>query len=326
MNIPGNKEFYVADDMIYAESVYDMLKINIEDRDSPFLDTRIENYLGSNLVNDEGESVIGFDTELVTLDVSDDERLFWEEVGNYDEVYYDYKQTVIPHSALPVSFAGNGASSGTVNRITKANGHVYMIHLDKMSIFDDQNDFSYLRTNFQGWGMETIYPNEDQLFIGGRQTVSIYDISNPSTPQWRTEFTHGEACDPVFPFGDVAYVTLRSSAEDFCPGNDNSLLAIDISNLNSLNETKNIDMESPYGLTVIGDLLLVGEGANGLKVFDISDPFKPDLVKFIEDVPAYDIIQHPTNASLVLVAGPEGFFQYSIDGDFELDEVSRINY
>ena len=327
MNIPGNREFFVQDGNIYAESYYDMLKIDITNLNQPRISDRVENYLNSRLIDDNGEAVIGFDFETITRDISNDDYTFWEEFHQDDYVYYDYKNTVIPQSAIPVSFAGSGNNnSGSVNRITKAKDHVYLVHLDKISVFSDVDGFDILETKFEFFGMETIYPQEDKIFIGARQSVLIYDISQPENPQFFSSFQHGEACDPVYPFDEVAYLTLRSGDDDLCPGEENALVALDIREIIFPQSTKTIEMESPYGLSVIGDKLYVGEGTNGMKIFDISDKFQPQLIKTIEGISVFDVITHPTDENMMLLAGPDGFGQFEIEENLDLTEVSWIAY
>ena len=72
-------------------------------------------------------------------------------------------------------------------------------------------------------------------------------------------------------------------------------------------------MESPFGMTLIGDKLYVGEGQNGLKVFDASQRNSLHEIKFDQTVQAYDIIAHPTNENRILISGPDGYGQYDVD-------------
>ena len=84
-------------------------------------------------------------------------------------------------------------------------------------------------------------------------------------------------------------------------------------------------MESPYGMTMIGDRLYVGEGANGLKIFDATLPRSLVFESWDRHIEAYDIIAHPIRTDLVQVAGPVGFSQYQIENnDFVL--LSQINF
>tara|TARA_Y100000385_G_scaffold291658_1_gene371127 strand:+ start:173 stop:1429 length:1257 start_codon:yes stop_codon:yes gene_type:complete len=325
LNVPGNKEFFVADGFIYAESYYDMIKIDISDINSPKITGRVENYFESTQLNGQGDAVIGFRYEIVTEEVEDDDQSIWNSIYNYDEVLYDYNRSVIPHSAVPASFAGSSNKAiGSVNRITKAKGHVYAVNNERISVISD-NNLRLIKSFYIASRMETIYPTSDYLFIGGTNSVEIFSIVDPSDPFHAGSFWHPTSCDPVYPLEDVAYLTLRTGDED-CPGDINSLVTLDISNVSASSIVQQIEMESPYGLTLINDKLYVGEGEYGLKIFDATDRYNLHLLKYDSSLPAYDIIQHPSRSDIVLIAGPQGFGQYDVNGDDEFSLLSWIAY
>jgi hypothetical protein len=60
-----------------------------------------------------------------------------------------------------------------------------------------------------GWGIETIYPFQNKLFIGSSTGMFIYDLANPANPSQQGRFSHATRCDPVIADGQYAYVTLR---------------------------------------------------------------------------------------------------------------------
>ena len=125
---------------------------------------------------------------------------------------------------------------------------------------------------------------------------------------------------------DRAYVTLRTADFSSCPGNINGLLVIDIDNVNNVDLLTEIEMTSPFGMTVIGTDLYVGEGENGLKIFDITNRKRPSL-KASHDIEAYDIIADPFDSSIVFIAGPGGLSQFTIDGQTEnLSLKSVVTY
>ncbi|MEM7161724.1 MAG: hypothetical protein AAF487_04715 [Bacteroidota bacterium] len=330
INLPFTKEFYVEDDIIYAESHYDMVKINIQDMNNPILDSRLEYALSSPLVNDQGQTLLGFHYEQVSesFDIGSQEN---EMLSSSDRLYYDYRENLIPPSAVPASFAGNGdGQAGSVNRIVKHGNYVYALSFSKIHTFEDSPSglmSSNNTTSSFGTQMETIYPLDDKLFVGTRNSVQIYDISSPQSPYYLSEFSHPTSCDPVLPYEDVAYTTLRTGDFSNCPGDVNSLLTLDISNPSSPIDLHEIEMESPYGMTIYNGFLYVGEGENGMKIFDISDRAEPLQVSFDQSVEAYDIIVHPTIEGLILTAGPSGIEQYTMNpSTFDLALISAIDY
>ena len=332
INIPGNREYFVKDNKIYAETYYDVVKIDVSDMFNARLDSRAEFVFQDQWYNEANEPLIGFSFKEVTTELDQDDD-FYQQVLAENEIYLDYAKNIIPKSALPSSFAGSGSKvSGTANRVTYANEHVYIIGNNSMYIIADEaqglNKVNTGETLFNiGEGMETIFPHDGNLYIGSRSAVSIFDISNPRQPEEAYEFDHATACDPVLPADGVAYVTLRTADFSACPSNTNSLLVLDTRNIHDVNQKEEIAMTSPYGITIIGNELYVGEGDNGLKVFDISDKYKPELKKDIDDIKAYDVIPHPTISNLILTTGPDGVSQYMVNDNGEsLTLQSSISY
>jgi len=330
INVPGNREYFVNGNFLYAESYYDVVKIDISDPRNAVLEERANFVVPLEYKNEAGESLLGFSFNEVTKEL-DPKSNFYQDVINNQYVYYDYAQQVIPASAVPSSFAGNSAaSSGTVNRITYAKDHVYILGSSTLNIIrDTPGSFEKVDApNSLFWGndKETIFPHGDNLFVGSRTSMDIYDISDAENPEQVYKFDHATSCDPVLPCEDVAYVTLRTADFSPCPGNINALIVIDIENLNAPSQIDEIEMKSPFGMTVSNDKLYVGEGENGLKIFDVSNKQSPQLLHWEENVQAYDVIPHPTRTDLILVAGPNGLGQYEIDGNETLTLESTIQF
>ncbi|MFY0687941.1 MAG: hypothetical protein JXQ90_12290 [Cyclobacteriaceae bacterium] len=326
INIPGNREFFVQGDILFAESVYDMLKIDISDISNPYLVTRIEEGVWSEIQNQQGETLLGFEYERVTEEIELNDNVdinFWNSESVH---YYDYANNLIPPSALPSSFAGNNSDIGSVNRIAYLNDHVYLISKSNMNVFSDAAQFELVSQNSVGWEMETIYPLGDKLYIGSRSSMTVFNATAPWDPRHESEYWHETSCDPVMPVSsETAYLTLRSEEFGDCPGDINALHVLGMRD-GWIEQLHEIEMESPFGMTIVDNELFVGEGSAGLKVFDISDVRNPVLTRTITTVAAYDIIAHPVNKNMILIAGPEGFSQFQVGNDFELQLLSTISY
>jgi len=328
INIPGNREFYVSGDYIYAETYYDMVKIDISNPNQPLLIARAQNAIQDQFVDDQGNTLIGFNYQEKTIELSDQDEFYHEIIGD-QLVYLDFGKNIIPNSAIPTSFAGNSsAQSGTVNRITKNGDYVYVISNNNMMILNDKDsDFTIANKllNIKD-DMETIFPYHNNLFVGSRSSMTIYSLDSEIQPTRLYDFEHATSCDPVLPHNDVAYITLRTADFSECPGNINALVVLDINNLSSPKEVDEIAMNSPYGMTVIGDRLFVGEGENGLKIFDVSVNDNPTLQVHHTQIEAYDIIADPTNDKIVFIAGPDGLMQFGNNTGDQLELKSTIAF
>lgn len=330
INIPGNKEFFVQGNTVYAESLSDFIKLDITNLENIQLVHRSINMVSEPLMNDKGETLVNFTFEEVTERLSLDGEVYNALNGGDNYIYYDYLDEIIPSSALPSSFAGSGSSSGAVNRIAVKDDIVYLIDKFGMTVIEDEgSSLVKLDEGTVRWegDLETVFADGDLLFFGTSQSVEVFNISTPSQPFQVNAFAHATSCDPVLPVDDVAYVTLRTGIfadERPCAGSVNQLVTLDISDENTIAPTTLIDMESPYGLTVSNNLLYVGEGANGLKIFDLENKYEPTLTKDIKDIEAFDIISHPNRSDLILVTGPDGLQQFEISENLGLELKSTI--
>ena len=329
INIPGNREFFVAGNTLYAESYYDMVKIDISNKNQPKLISRVKDaFKGEqDFENANGQRLIGFEFELVTEKVNEDSEIYQQLWGHQDVYYYDYADRIIPPSQVPTSFAGNSSASiGSVNRIAVVDEFVYVISRSFMTTFEDNGNLAKVGNSLRvGSNMETIFPNGNQLLVGTAQSMEVFDISDNSEPRWVSSFPHANSCDPVLPCGNIAFVTLRTGDVGNCPGDENALLVLDISRTQP-QQIQEIEMESPFGMTLANNRLYVGEGTNGLKVFNAEDKSNLTLETWEPNIEAYDIIYHPTNPNLLLIAGPTGISQYQIEGGVDYSLISTLTF
>jgi len=276
---------------------------------------RLENAFYETLVNDKGEVLLGFTVETVTesFNIGGAEM---RELETNERLYVDYENNLIPNSAVPASFAGNSSGQfGTINRITAVDGYVYVVSKNDLHVFSDAGALTKVNSVHSWDVMETIYPQGDFLYVGGNTSMTIYNKSNPEIPTVASSYTHVTSCDPVLPHGNVAYVTLRTGDFSNCPGDVNAMEVLDISNPNSAQRISDFEMTSPYGMSIIGNILYVGEGENGLARFDITNTELPTYLGTDTSVKAYDVIPHPTQSDLILTTGPNGLEQYEYNPD-----------
>jgi hypothetical protein len=222
---------------------------------------------------------------------------------------------------------GNTADSlqgkgGSLARFAIADNYLYSVDDETLNIYAIMEDGSLGKMNSEqlGFGIETIFAREGWLYIGKNDAMIIYDITNPASPRYVSSYSHFVACDPVVVQDTLAFVTLRTSS---CrPTNVNTLDIINIKDPQSPQLLSNYSLESPYGLGVDGNLLFVCEGAQGLKVLDISDPFNAVLIKSYPDVHAYDVIP---NAGVLILTGNNGIVQYDYRDRAAITKLSTIS-
>ena len=211
---------------------------------------------------------------------------------------------------------------GSTARFTIASGHLYIVSDFDLKVLDLKDPASpVLRNTINlGWGIETIYPFKDRLFIGSSAGMHVFDISNPEAPLFQAMFEHARACDPVVADDNTAYVTLHDGTE--CEGFANQLDVIAVDNILNPRLINTYAMKHPHGLTLAGDILYVCEGQFGLKILDVSDRDHVEEIDFHKDIPSKDVIALPNETFLVI--GDEGFSQYKISDPRKIEFLSRI--
>lgn len=215
------------------------------------------------------------------------------------------------------SFTGGTGMGGSMARFTIINNHLYTVSDTKMQVFDISTASNPVQKNILeiGWGVETIFPMDDKLFIGTQTGMKIMNVSNPIDPQKISEYQHIRSCDPVVANDKYAYVTLRT--DNMCTRGTNELQVIDIADMTKPVMVKNYPMGKPQGLALDGNNLFVCD--NIIKWYDITDP-KVLVLKNTSMVEGTDLIAHN---GILMVIGPGGLSQYSYNTG-ELKLLSRI--
>ena len=219
----------------------------------------------------------------------------------------------------------NGVS-GSTSRFAIINERLYAVSQNEMKLFSIQNPSNPVKDGSLnlGFGIETIFPYKDKIFLGTTTGVQIWDNKNPLKPTYLSRLDHARACDPVVVENDIAYVTLRS-VNNFtrCGGAiSNQLDVIDVSNAASPVLLKTYSMESPYGLGIDNKKLFICEGTSGLKTFDVIKPMDIKQLQHFKEMNAYDVI--PLNNTLMLI-GKDGLYQYDYSNPNSLKLLSKIS-
>jgi len=145
-----------------------------------------------------------------------------------------------------------------------------------------------INKNYIGWTIETIYPTDGYLFVGGTRGMYIFDRSDPADPRQIGKVEHVRACDPVVVSDKTAYVTLRSGTR--CGQSNDMLLAVDIADPTQPLVVHEKQMTPPFGLATQGSWLYVSTGRKGFELFNIAKPQMPMRVAEWSQWPTRDFI------------------------------------
>jgi hypothetical protein len=308
--IPGNVDMAIKGTTLYTDSYVDLVAIDIADPLNAVEVARIEDafpyitpspwieadFVAGSPVETPDESlgvVVGWEQTLI-------ERVRTNDVFGIADVAYQSGE----RSAAPTAETGTG---GSMARFTIVDPYLYVLHdwYIQLVRIDDPVNPSLWSTVDVGWGIETIFPYGNYLFIGSTTGMFIYDNTDPENPTKLSAFAHVTSCDPVVAQGDYAYVTLRAGS--FCGGGVNRLDILDIADLTNPLLVESYAMQGPFGLGIDGSTLFVCDGVAGLKVYDATDPMNIDLLAFETNNETYDVILIPP---LAIVVGPDGLDQY----------------
>jgi hypothetical protein len=316
IEIKGNVDMAVKDNILYADNYMDLLAIDITEPLAPMQVSRQQAVFPTLGDDGNGNILAYYDVEEVT-EMRECTNNMFRGAGIFlqDNAIF----TTSSSGGTPATPQGVG---GSMARFTISGNYLYTVDNVDLHTFDVSSaaNPSKMNTTTVGWNIETVFPTGDNLFIGSSNGMFIYSISNPMTPSFVSNFAHANACDPVFVDGDFAYVTLRSGTA--CEGFNNQLDVVNISNLSQPTLAKTYQMDNPHGLAIANKTMFLCEGDNGLKVLDITDNMDIDQLKYYQDFATYDVIALPNN--LLLVIGKDGFYQYDYSDVNNLQQLSKI--
>lgn len=327
INIPGNVDMAVRNNILYADNYVDLVAIDISTPAAPVYLGRTESVFPNAYPFDAVRGhiveyrktpttrVVPCENDNLRDFIMVDDGVFVRADANFSAA----------GSATTISPAATGIG-GSMARFTIAGGqYLYTVDQSRLRVFSLQQPANPVQAAVVhiGWGIETIFPYRDNLFIGANNGMFIYSIANPLLPVQLSRFQHAMACDPVFVDGDIAYVTLRDGTE--CRNFINQLDVINVSNLSNPRLIRSYPMHNPMGLSVLGNVLYICENTQGLKVFDASDPNRigERLLTHHRGFTAFDVIALP-GKNIALVIGKSGLFQFDISVPSNLRQLSVI--
>jgi hypothetical protein len=228
-------------------------------------------------------------------------------------------------SVASIAFSGGFGVAGSMARFALSNERMYTVSNTDLKVFNISQAASPEFTGKQVLPLgdiETIFPYKQNLFIGSRSGMFIYNTINPDQPQKRSQFIHSRSCDPVIADDNFAYITLWGGSS--CGGFSNQLDIVDIRNLSAPTLLRTYPLTSPKGLSKDGDILMICDGKEGLKLMNVATASFVTPIKTVGGFEGTDVIAYNgiaivtakdglycinyTNPSQAFIAGKIGIF------------------
>lgn len=304
LKVPGNVDMAISNDILYADSYVDLLAFDISSISSIKQVKRLKDVFMQFYANHGAQKyVVTYKDTLVNK-------------GTYA------KDAVFLNAA---SYGGSGSSGqgGSMARFTLLNDHLYTVGHTDLSLFNTKTaaNPTFVKSINLGWGVETIFPYENKLFIGTNTGMHIFNAADAANPVKLSTYSHVFACDPVVVQGKYAYVTLRTGTA--CRMGSNQLEVVDIEDPTKPKQVSVFPMKNPHGLSVSGNNLFLCEGDFGIKSFNITNKNKigDNLLQHLKDIKSFDVIAGPKS---LIVTGKDGVYQFNYTNAANLRQLSKI--
>ncbi|HTE33685.1 MAG TPA: hypothetical protein VK666_25065 [Chryseolinea sp.] len=334
LKIPGNFDLAIKDHTLYADSFVDLVAFDITDIATVHEVKRLEgvfkNYNVMGYTADVNCCVITSWAEQKTVQVTQSDCSYIAQP--WGGMYYaqgiaiplDMNATFSSKTAIAPGTGSESGVGGSLARFTLSKDHLYMLDggdLQTVDVTEQANPVVGNRS-YVAWDIETIFPHNNNLFIGSSSGMHILDITIAEAPTAVSTYAHLRSCDPVVVDDNYAYVTLRSGTT--CNGFTNQLEVIDIADLTSPKLLQTYPMTNPHGLGIDKNTLFICDGDAGLKAYDASDinAIASNMLAHYENINAMDVI--PNNDVLIMI-GNDGIFQYDYADPADIKLLSQIS-
>jgi len=329
IEIPGNVDIAVKNNILYADSYIDLVAIDIADVTNPAEVSRVKDifpyttppydndYRVAQVDPEEGV-VIGWEIKKVRQEM---------EYHYYPVYFYGRAELAMNDGGFSGGGVQNGSTfgiGGSMARFGLYNDYLYAVDNSTLFLFDVKTAGSPSSIGKQsvGWNIETMFIYDGHMFFGTQNGMLIYTLEVATVPKYVGQFWHVTACDPVVVADGYAYVTLKGG--NICGSNVNRLDVLRLSpDYRIINLIQSYPMNGPNGLGIDGDILFVCDGDAGLKVYNAADKLHIDdnMIARFPNIRTYDVI--PVNGYLFMI-GDDGFYQYDYTNLQDIRQISLI--
>jgi len=327
IKVPSNMDVAVKNNALYADMYKDLITIDITDPKNAKLKTVTEDVFTDKYIwyLNKDKVIAGYEKrDTVVYSTKDAVPKPGERWIEFDNVSQSFgtASTDGGFFAAPTVY-GTG---GSMARFAALQDRLYTVGNTSLGVFNIADDYnpSFVTRKNLGWGIETIFPFKNNLFVGTTTGVKILSLSNPDNPAELATYEHFRRCDPVVANDNYAFSTLRAGVA--CGGNpiESSLHILSIENITNPKLVKSYNMENPYGVGLDGNTLFVCDGTAGLKVYDASDVTNLKLLNTIKNIEPTDII---AINGLAIVVDKNAIYQYDYKNinNIKLLSTTKLN-
>lgn len=345
IEIPGNIDMAIKNDVLYADSYIDMVAIDISDMTNPKEVERITEVFPYTVpevkdasllmaeVDEKKGVVVDWKIDYARLQVERKSYPIYRSGWYSEKMYLDAAYSNFASAASSSQRISGYTSStqgnsfgigGSMARFGLNGNYLYTVDAEQFHIFNVENSEKPVLASEKeaGLDIETMFIHDGHLFLGTMTGMLVFSLADPKNPVQINSYSHVRSCDPVVVQNHIAYVTLRGGNE--C---GRTVSKLDILKLSSDYKNATLQhsytMKEPYGLGIDDEILFVCDGKDGLLVYDASDLAligSRKIAQFAE-IDAFDVI--PFNDFLFMI-GKDGFYQYDYSDLQEIQQISHI--
>ena len=331
IEIPGNVDIAIKDDILYADSYIDLVAIDISDINNPTEVNRVEDVFPYTTPKPKSEDypIAKIEEEKGVVIDWEVKKIEQEIEYHYYPVYYSFrseKDMLMNDGGFSGAPQGSGSAfgiGGSMARFGLYNDYLYVVDNATLYMFDVKNPESPNNIGSQGvgWQIETMFIYDGHMFFGTQTGMLIFSLEVATVPTYIGEFRHVTSCDPVVVSNGYAYVTLRGGTR--CGSNVNRLDVLKLADNYVDNELlESYPLHGPFGLGIDDQTLFVCDGDAGLKIYDVEDKLHIDdhQIASFSNINTFDVI--PFDNYLFMI-GEDGFYQYDYS---DLNNIHQISF
>lgn len=213
---------------------------------------------------------------------------------------------------------GSGTGTGgSLNRFTIIDSFLYVINQSHIECYGiEKGHMEFVAATKVDNDLETLFPFDSLVLAGGTQGMYICERRKDGSLELVSRYEHIESCDPVVSDGQYAYVTLSSG----CWSQNNQLDILNVSDIQNPHLLRSYQLTNPKGLGLDGDLLFICDTADGLKIYDRSDPVNIELIAHFTHLYPFDVIPYQ---GLLFVMTESSIHQFDYRDSTNIIELSQ---